>query len=54
MNVKTVLITALGATLAACASSAFAGDHDGRWGGQAPTRYDRNCECNLPVVSTPF
>lgn len=54
ITVKTVLIAALGATLAASAGSAFAGDRDGRWGGQAPTRYDRNCGCNLPVVTTPF
>ena len=51
---KTVLIAALGATLAATAGTALAGDHDGRWGGQAPVRYDRYCECNVPVVTVPF
>ena len=62
---KTVLILALGATLAATAGSALAGDYHARgpaprvmegpgWADQAPTRYDRNCECNMPVVNLPF
>ena len=49
---KTVLILALGATLAT-AGSAFAGDQE-RWGNGGPSAYDRNCECNVPVVTVPF
>lgn len=67
---KSVLIMALGATLAATAGSAFAADQttasaaatttrvsfvEGeRWGGSSATVYDRNCECNVPVVNVPF
>lgn len=61
---KSVLIAALGVTLAASAGSALAGDHhhrgpaprvvEGGWGGQAPMRYDRYCGCNAPVVMMPF
>lgn len=68
---KSVLIMALGATLAATAGSAFAEDQSTagsptvtttrvslvegeRWGGSSATVYDRNCECNVPVVNVPF
>lgn len=62
MTVKTVLITALGATLLASAGAAAAGDrhhrhpapapYAGSYG--APVRYDANCACNVPVVTMPF
>ena len=64
MTVKTVLIAALGATLAASAGSALAGDHhyrgpaprviEGGWGGPPPMRYDGYCGCNVPVMTAPF
>ncbi|MBJ7486564.1 hypothetical protein [Brevundimonas sp.] len=69
---KSVLIMALGATMATAAGSAFAADEAAtgssavatptqvsfvegeRWGGGGATIYDRNCECNVPVINVPF